>query len=600
MPQFSILTNAGAQSALLNLNNTLRDLDNVQTRINTGLKVSSAKDNAATFTIALGMRSDVSAFKQVQETLNVGNGTLGVATAAASKIADEISTIKDSVIQASGQDSGRAEIQLAIDSAITSIKSFVQTSTFAGNGVNLLDGAAENRGTQYEVVSSLVRDSGGAASLSKLSVDYQDLSIEDAGRGLGDLLGLNVVEGKSQEDITTRNDPLSATITLQDGSGDLLVSGEEFSFSYKDANGQTQTLTFNTADSSSGNFSIRCATGGGATTSTRAAEDLANALTNLTGSGGALEGLGFNISSTTTGTSVTITRDPAFGPGEIIGFNYDSNGSNTVIDNNNFALQESHGGAAAIELTFNGTSRLDISDGTASKLEAGDTVDVSLTNANTGITQTFQFVVGAEGETVTNGASIAGTANKFSLNYADVVGNTTTAKTVDDVASVVAAALVDNTANQIGAEIDAFLGGNIGNGTADSILVQHNVGQGKVVLVDNLQAASNNDRLANFNMASAPGGILDFDAILSQVDAAESVLKTATANLGSMQRSLESQSAFMEELISSVNTGIGDLVDANMAEESARFQALQVQQQLGLQALSIANSQPQSVLSLFG
>ena len=209
-------------------------------------------------------------------------------------------------------------------------------------------------------------------------------------------------------------------------------------------------------------------------------------------------------------------------------------------------------------------------------------------------------MVGAEGETVTNGASIAGTANKYSLNYADVVGNTTTAKTVDDVASVVAAALVDNTANRIGADIDAFLGGTIGNGTGDSILVQHNVGQGKVVLVDNLQAASDNDRLANFNMASAPGGILDFDAILSQVDAAESVLKTATANLGSMQRSLESQSAFMEELISSVNTGIGDLVDANMAEESARFQALQVQQQLGLQALSIANSQPQSVLSLFG
>ena len=118
--------------------------------------------------------------------------------------------------------------------------------------------------------------------------------------------------------------------------------------------------------------------------------------------------------------------------------------------------------------------------------------------------------------------------------------------------------------------------------------------------MDNLQAASDNDRLANFNMASAPGGTLDFDAILASVDAAESVLKTSTANLGSMQRSLESQSAFMEELISSVNTGIGDLVDANMAEESARFQALQVQQQLGLQALSIANSQPQSVLSLFG
>ena len=55
----------------------------------------------------------------------------------------------------------------------------------------------------------------------------------------------------------------------------------------------------------------------------------------------------------------------------------------------------------------------------------------------------------------------------------------------------------------------------------------------------------------------------------------------------------------MESLIKAMNDGVGTLVDANMAEESARFQALQVQQQLGLQALSIANSNPQAILSLF-
>jgi flagellin len=48
-----------------------------------------------------------------------------------------------------------------------------------------------------------------------------------------------------------------------------------------------------------------------------------------------------------------------------------------------------------------------------------------------------------------------------------------------------------------------------------------------------------------------------------------------------------------------LNTGVGNLVDADLAKESARLQALQVQQQLGAQALSIANSAPQIILSLF-
>jgi len=87
--------------------------------------------------------------------------------------------------------------------------------------------------------------------------------------------------------------------------------------------------------------------------------------------------------------------------------------------------------------------------------------------------------------------------------------------------------------------------------------------------------------------------------MLEQIDAAEGVLKSVTARLGATETAIATQSSYMEVLVNTVNDGIGTLVDANMAEESARFQALQVQQQLGLQALSIANQQPQSILSLF-
>ena len=59
------------------------------------------------------------------------------------------------------------------------------------------------------------------------------------------------------------------------------------------------------------------------------------------------------------------------------------------------------------------------------------------------------------------------------------------------------------------------------------------------------------------------------------------------------------QATFAQNLSDTLTTGIGNLVDANMAQESASLQSLQVKQQLGVQALSIANQAPQAVLSLF-
>ena len=73
----------------------------------------------------------------------------------------------------------------------------------------------------------------------------------------------------------------------------------------------------------------------------------------------------------------------------------------------------------------------------------------------------------------------------------------------------------------------------------------------------------------------------------------------ASANFGSSEKRLEIQSEFVGKLTDAFKSGIGTLVDANMEEASARLQALQVQQQLSTQSLSIANQAPQALLSLF-
>jgi flagellin len=86
---------------------------------------------------------------------------------------------------------------------------------------------------------------------------------------------------------------------------------------------------------------------------------------------------------------------------------------------------------------------------------------------------------------------------------------------------------------------------------------------------------------------------------LGYVDNYATNVKNFLSNLGSASRQLDLQISFADKLKQSVNEGIGNLVDANLSEESARYQSLQVKQQLGTQALSIANQGPQTLLSLF-
>ncbi len=88
----------------------------------------------------------------------------------------------------------------------------------------------------------------------------------------------------------------------------------------------------------------------------------------------------------------------------------------------------------------------------------------------------------------------------------------------------------------------------------------------------------------------------------SALTSIEFMIETAigsAANFGSAQGRIDTQAAFVSQMSDALRSGIGTLVDADMEEASARLQALQVQQQLGIQSLSIANQAPQSILSLF-
>lgn len=88
-------------------------------------------------------------------------------------------------------------------------------------------------------------------------------------------------------------------------------------------------------------------------------------------------------------------------------------------------------------------------------------------------------------------------------------------------------------------------------------------------------------------------------AALSRIETYIQTAVDSQAQLGTTEKRLEIQSNFMTKLVDSFNNGIGSLVDADMEEASARLKALQTQQQLGVQALSIANQAPETLMSLF-
>ncbi len=107
------------------------------------------------------------------------------------------------------------------------------------------------------------------------------------------------------------------------------------------------------------------------------------------------------------------------------------------------------------------------------------------------------------------------------------------------------------------------------------------------------------------------GGIIDLtlsDSLLTLTGATQALtrlddsitqLNASLGEVGAQAKQIEAHNSFVTKLVDTLESGIGNLVDADLAKESARLQALQVQQQLGAQSLSIANQAPQIILSLF-
>jgi len=146
------------------------------------------------------------------------------------------------------------------------------------------------------------------------------------------------------------------------------------------------------------------------------------------------------------------------------------------------------------------------------------------------------------------------------------------------------------TANTFAADLEGT--GNVGLGIFD-----------KVRVATNAAGFTSASSIADIDVANLSGSEKDLATVanfMSMVDAALLDITDAATTLGSVTSRIESQTTFVGALIDANDRAIGTLIDADMEAESTKLKALQTQQQLAVQSLSIANSSSQSILSLFG
>jgi flagellin len=153
-----------------------------------------------------------------------------------------------------------------------------------------------------------------------------------------------------------------------------------------------------------------------------------------------------------------------------------------------------------------------------------------------------------------------------------------------------------------------FNGTNLLKASGGSISALQSLGSvssGGTYTADTLTVANQDMGLAATGSATVVGKDSKIDSataatnMVGALDTLSKSINTKLSDLGSASRKIDAQSAFASKLSDAIEGGIGNLVDADLAKESAKLQALQVKQQLGVQALSIANQAPQTVTSLF-
>lgn len=420
----------------------------------------------------------------------------------------------------------------------------------------------------------------------------------------------NVDRGKIQTDVDALTDQIKAVVGAAQFNGLNLVQGTEdvniLSSLDRSSNGNVSAsnITINRQDLGSA----------GGTNGVGTGTDLSAQIVDAAGGSSAFAG----SSLTNTGNSAIIQFDGATGwddgestaitvAGQTVTYTAGADDQTNVQARD--AMLASLQALDLDDVTFGATSTNQI---TMTSTRSFEEVGISMTDstAGGGGNSFIQTINGsATGNTTTESGDVAQRAEEvfFSQGAAPSDGNSYQASVGGTAYFYTSGAgeTMEDVARGLKTAIDAA---GI-EGVTTTVAIDDTTGQASLK-VDNSSAATLAFATAAADGGEASGGLFGLDAIdvttnegaNAALDNIETLIQNsidAAAEFGSAQGRIETQSDFVGTLVDSLKSGIGTLVDADLEETSARLQALQVQQQLATQSLSIANQAPQNILSLF-
>lgn len=585
----SILTNTSAMAALQTLRGISGGLSDTQQQVSSGLRVETAADNAAYWSISTTMRSDNKAMSTVADALNLGSAKIDVAYSGITAVSDVLSEFKARLVAAKEPGVDRAKIQKELAQLQQQVVSIANASSFGG--VNWLDtdiaDINDSDLNRVSMVSSFNRsDNGVSIGTTDFHLSEMALFNKDGGGILqADTRKLKTLGGVRTSD--TYMDTVGQIHTFPNNFTRGYRAIHDFNFTGPLSFDPGDTISFDITVDTDNPANIDAPHHPGKTTHIvidRAMVDAAlpsanGVISNYTQYVAVLSGALTSATGAVATTYIDYDNKPIINR---IGIQTRENsglyGSAVQISNLDYSSVGSGSGLTTFQEWGTRGSQMVLSFEPFEVYKDGDNVN--------GVQVDFQFGVNdassiayAFDRTYVN--SLLGKANG-KIDTADemvtLLKSMVSADWPDVIIEETSASTISVRSDK---DVDRLTGGSTRIGfTGISVNIEPISEQNFLDI----------DIVANPNM---------LDYYLGYVDVVSADVIDAGATLGALQKGIERQQAFTQTLIDTIDKGVGRLVDADMNEASTRLKALQTQQQLAIQSLQIANSDAQNIMQLF-
>jgi flagellin len=532
-----IVLSASVRQNLLSLQSTASLLATTQNDLSTGNKVNSALDNPTEFFTAQGLNNRASDINNLLD--GIGNGV---------------------------------QVLQAANTGITSLQALVASAQSIANQVLQ---ATTGYTTKSNVTTTAI---AGATANNLLGTPSAFTSTTDTGAGLTDSGGAgSVTSGTFLVGGSTSTDGLGTSVTA---GSTLVVDGK--------------TLTFVTSGATS-----TSATGGIINLTTGKVSDVLAAIDQITGSaaGSSVVTGGKLVLATGTASDLTIASGGTGNALAALGLTAGTTargGGTTALGGQTLTIAATNAGSTATSITFGtGNGQISTLNQLNTALAANDlqaSIDsagaITITTTNNAASSTIQ---GISGSATNAGSAFAGVTAGGAPPVADPNSQATRASLV---------AQYNNVLQQINttAQDSSFNGINLLNGDTLNLTFDE-TGASKL----SITGVTFNDAGLGLSSLSQGTDFLDSNsanAVLSQLTAASTTLRTEASSLGSNLSTVQIRQDFNKNLINVLQTGASNLTLADTNEEAANSQALSTRQSIAVSALALANQSQQSVLQL--